>query len=288
MTSPGFASTPVAAASSDPRKAASDSPDTFTVEPRRIREEAGSDVGVPFVRHPEWSVRYPWLIQGITHREDPRGGEFDLGVGGSGAVGEVLGRWERLRSGLGVRGAAVSPQVHGATIRLAREPVSGVQIGLPGDGHLTSEPDLILAVSVADCVPVYLVDPLSRTLALLHAGWRGVAAGVVEAGVRSLRDRFGLGAADLQAHLGPSISGTRYPVGPEVPVALGMPDPGGQTRLDLVPHIAWRLERAGIARESITASSICVHDDPRFFSHRGGDRGRQMAFLGFRGRPGVR
>lgn len=266
------------------------------MQPRRIREEpapqadhqTNHQADLPILAHPEWCRDHPWLVQGITQRHDPRGGEFDLGIGGSGAVGEVLGRWERLRSGLGVRGVVVSTQVHGATVRLARGPVSGLHIALPGDGHLTSEPDLILAVSVADCVPVFLVDPTSRTLALLHAGWRGVVAGVVEAGVRSLRERFGVDAAALQVHLGPAISGTRYPVGREVPVALGLPDPGGASQLDLIPHIAWRLARMGVAREAITASSICVHDDPRFFSHRGGDEGRQMALLGFRGRPGVR
>lgn len=288
MTSPGSASSLPAAEIPKTGDALSGSRAAFVVEPRRIREEALHRVDLPVLGHPDWNRDHPWLVQGITHRHDPRSGEFDLGIGGGGSVGEVLGRWERLRSGLGFRGVVVSTQIHGATVRLARGPVSGLRVALPSDGHVTSEPDVLITVSVADCVPVFLVDAASRTLAVLHAGWRGVAAGVVEAGVRSLRDRFGVGAAGLQVHLGPAISGARYPVGPEVPVALDLPDPGGPTRLDLIPHITWRLERAGVARESITASSICVHDDPRFFSHRGGDRGRQVAFLGFSGRPGVR
>lgn len=255
---------------------------------RRIREEDLPGADVPLLRHPEWAQEYPWLIQGITHRDDPHGGDFDLGIGGSAPVAEVLGRWERVRGALGVRGISLSRQVHGATVRLTRAPLTGLHLALPADGHLTSDPDLLLAVSVADCVPVFLVEPRSRAVALLHAGWRGVAAGVVEAGVRSLRERLGLDPSTLVAHLGPAISGARYPVGPEVPAALGIPDPGGVTQLDLIPHIAERLVRQGVAPGSITASALCVHDHPRFFSHRGGDDGRQVALLGFRGRPGDR
>lgn len=255
---------------------------------RRISEEAFPGVEVPFLHNPEWTREYPWLVQGITHRGDPDGADFDLGIGGRAPVADVLGRWERIRQALGVRGVVVSRQVHGATVRLARAPLVGLHLTPPADGHLTADPDLLLAVSVADCVPVFLVEPRSRTLALLHAGWRGVAAGVVEEGVRSLWDRFGVEPSSLLAHLGPAISGPRYPVGPEVLVALGLPDPGGTTHLDLTPHIVERLVRQGMTPEAITASSYCVHDHPAFFSHRGGDGGRQMALLGFRGRPGER
>ncbi len=255
---------------------------------RRISEKAFPGVEVPLLHHPEWAREYPWLVQGITHRGDPDGADFDLGIGGRAPVADVLGRWERVRQALGMRGVVISRQVHGATVRLARAPLVGVHLTLPADGHLTADPDLLLAVSVADCVPVFLVEPRSRTLALLHAGWRGVAAGVVEEGVRSLQDRFGVEPSSLLAHLGPAISGARYPVGPEVPVALDLPDPGSTIHLDLTPHIAERLVRQGVTPEAITASSYCVHDHPAFFSHRGGDGGRQMALLGFRGRPGER
>ena len=179
-------------------------------------------------------------------------------------------------------------QVHGAGLRVARRGGEGLLLTPSADGHLTRDPEVLLAVSVADCVPVFVVEPRSRTLALLHAGWRGVAAGILERGVEAMYRRFGASAEALYLYLGPAISEARYEVGPEVHRALGLPDPGGPATLDLRAHLARRAEAAGVPREQVAVSGLCVHDDPRFFSHRGGDGGRQVALLGYRGRPGAR
>lgn len=246
--------------------------------------------GVPLLSVPDWAQRFPWLVQGVTLRTGgpDESGEFDLGLASPTATGDVLRRWERLRLAIGLPRVVVSRQVHGSVIRVARGGESGLLLAPPADGHLTREPDVLLAISVADCVPVFLVEPESRTLGLLHAGWRGVADGIVEEGLDQMWRRFGVEARALIVHLGPAISAPRYPVGPEVHEALGLPIPSGSAPLDLREVIGRRLEARGIAPERIGISTLCVHDDPRFFSHRGGDAGRQMALLGFRGRPGVR
>jgi len=246
------------------------------------------------VARPDWTDRFPWLLHGVTTRG--RGGgsgssdpdDFDLGLRGPGAGGMVTSRWDRLRREMGVATVVLAHQVHGAGLRVARRGAEGLLLTPAADGHLTRDPEVLLTVSLADCVPVFLVEPRSRTLGLLHAGWRGVAAGILERGIEAMWARFGVSAASLHVHLGPAISEPRYEVGPEVHRALGLPDPGGPATLDLRRHLAERAEKLGVPGSQVGVSDLCVHDDSRFFSHRGGDSGRQVALLGYRGRPGVR
>jgi YfiH family protein len=148
-----------------------------------------------------------------------------------------------------------------------------------GDAIVTARAGVLLAVTVADCVPVFMVDPERRLLGLAHAGWRGAAAGVVESALEAMRR---LGADELYVHLGPAICGRCYEVGPEVAAALGSPS---ETRyVDLRAHLAQGVVAAGVDGGRLTASSGCTRcESASFFSYRGGDRGRRMcAFLGWR------
>lgn len=152
------------------------------------------------------------------------------------------------------------------------------------DGHLTDVPGLLLAVSVADCVPVSVVSPSRRVVAALHAGWRGAAAGILEAGIRRMADEFAAEPADLHVHLGPAICGACYEVGPEVHAALrpDAPPPAAPTPVDVRAVLAERAVAAGVAPENVTVSAHCTLHGHDFFSHRGGAACRQMGVLGLR------
>lgn len=244
---------------------------------QRVREQP-VDGDVPLFRHDDWVARFPWLVQGITGR----GGapEFDLGLSGDRPVGETLERWRRLQSALGMEALAHARQVHGAEVLRHRGGEPGILVSSGYDGHVTDAPGLGLTVSVADCVPIYLVDPERRQIALLHGGWRGVAAGVLEAGLARL-DRMGSGVRTLWMHLGPAICGDCYEVGPEVHEALGLPRPGTNTTVDLRRVLLERARGAGVRPGRTSVSEHCTRcGDSPFFSHRGGDSGRQMAYLG--------
>ncbi len=143
---------------------------------------------------------------------------------------------------------------------------------------MTGVPGILLTVSLADCVAISLVDPELQRVALLHAGWRGTAAGIVESGVEAL----GGNVARFHAHLGPAICGECYEVGPEVHRALGLDPPERNTPVDLRAVQARRLIEEGVAPERITVSAHCTKHDEGFFSHRGGDTGRQVGVLGVR------
>lgn len=249
----------------------------------RIREERVSGP-VPWYVHREWAARFPWLIQGITGRgDDPE--PFDLGLSGSVPVGTALGRWRALRDALGCDRAVHARQVHGATLLWHGQGTPGLVLAEAADGHATRTEGVLLTVSVADCVPVFLVDPEERAIALLHAGWRGTAAGILEAGVEALV-AAGSRAAALHMHCGPAICGDCYEVGPEVHDALGLPVPARPAPVDLRAALVDRAVRLGIDPANITVSEHCTRCGPSpFFSHRAGHAGRQFAGLALR--PGV-
>jgi hypothetical protein len=141
---------------------------------------------------------------------------------------------------------------------------------------------VLLAVSVADCVPIFVAAPGAPAIALLHGGWRGVAAGILERGVKIVCDSFGPETGDLFVHFGPAICGECYEVGPEVPQGLGIVD-RDVSHVDLRALLAHRAIALGVAPERTTISSFCTrHGESPFYSHRGGCAERQIAVLALR------
>lgn len=250
----------------------------------RIVEEVAAPLPVPLWCHPEWADAFPWLVQGTTGQGEHG---FDLGLGGDAPIGAVLGRWRQLRQALGFPGLVVGRQVHGATVATADGTTRGLAILDDVDGHLVTRPGVVAAVTVADCVPVFLVNATRRIGGVLHAGWRGVAAGILERAL-GLLELLGSPPAELRLHLGPAICGRCYEVGPEVHAAV-LPDrapPPAPAPIDLRSVLAARAMRAGVPPDAITCSAFCTRcHGERFASHRAGRRERQAAVLGLRRTP---
>lgn len=247
---------------------------------RTVREAPVSD-GVPRLCNPEWAERFPGLCQGTTWRGTD--GSFDMGLFGPGPGREVQGRWELLAGSTGFARVAHGRQVHGARVTAHGPGPAGRLLVRACDGHVTDVPGTLLVVATADCVPVSLTLSDSSAVALLHAGWRGVAAGILEAGVERLLGMTRGSAAALHLHLGPAICGRCYEVGPEVHGALGVPVPEAPLPIDLRRVLADRAVALGVPRDHVTVSTLCTRcGDAGLFSHRGGDTGRQVAYLGIR------
>jgi YfiH family protein len=188
-----------------------------------------------------------------------------------------------------------SHQIHGREVLVqegiaAVESLSRLMLCPDADGHVTAIGGVLLGVTVADCVPVSLVDPVRRAVGLLHAGWRGVVAGILENGIRRLGREFGSRPEDLWLHLGPAICGDCYEVGGEVHSALGLPEPDGPRPVDLRACLHLRAVAIGVNEARVTESAWCtLCGESPFYSHRRGERGRQVAFLGIRpGEEGFR
>ena len=129
---------------------------------------------------------------------------------------------------------------------------------------------------MADCVPVFLAHP-SGAVALLHSGWRGTAARIVERAVALFAAR-GLAPGDLALHAGPAICGACYEVSPEVYAALTGEATGRHRTVDLRALIVRHAEAVGV--RTVAVSARCTRcDNDRFFSHRAGDPGRQLAVM---------
>jgi YfiH family protein len=191
----------------------------------------------------------------------------------------VMSRWDALRATAadrGVRRLATGAQVHGARVVVHVPGWEGWLRGTEADGHVATQRGTALAVSIADCVPVFIAHP-SGAVAALHSGWRGTAARIVEQGIAALSHR-GFPVAELRMHLGPAICGRCYEVSAEVAQQLTS-EPATTPRLvDLRALIASHARANGVRH--ITVSPSCTRcDNTRFFSHRAGDRGRQIGVI---------
>jgi len=204
-------------------------------------------------------------------------GSFGLATDESAA--QVMSRWRTLREELEPGGArlASATQVHGARVVVHDSTWEGWLRVDAADGHVAADRGLALAVTVADCVPVFIAHP-SGAVALLHSGWRGTAASIVERGIAALAQR-GFSASELRIHLGPSICGNCYEVGPDVFGQLtGGNSSGGSRCVELRSLIADQARAAGVRH--LTTSAYCTRcDNDRFYSHRCGDAGRQIAVI---------
>ena len=173
-------------------------------------------------------------------------------------------------------------QVHGVDIVGA----DAAAFSGSADGAITAEVSVVCVVMTADCLPILLCDRSGTHVAAVHGGWRGLAAGVLEAAITAFVDR-GVRPGDLLCWLGPAISQAAYEVGADVRDALDRdgdavaltPNPAGRWQLDLCALARTRLQKSGI--EAIYGGGYCTHADAaRFFSHRrDGICGRQATLI---------
>jgi polyphenol oxidase len=248
----------------------------------RVIEETLTPGEIPLWRNPDWDARFPWLQQGTTGRgkaEDL----CDFGLFGDVHVRAAVDRWRDLRAALRMPVAIHSRQVHGAEVAEWRDAVPSALVVTEGfDAHFTRLPGILLTVSTADCVPVFLVSENPRVIAMIHAGWRGTAASIVERTIEHIV-HAGTDPGKIWMHCGPSICGECYEVGPEVHAGVhpGSEPPPAPRPIDLRRALFERAVVTGLAAERISISAHCTLCGPgAFHSHRGGSPARQLGVLG--------
>jgi YfiH family protein len=193
-------------------------------------------------------------------------------------VGEVMTRWTRLQEDLSQksRRIVIGRQVHGSTVLTHSGGWEGLlRTGL-ADGHIAAERGIALTVSIADCIPIFMSHP-SGVVGLLHSGWRGTVARIVDSGLRGFA-RLGISPDEVRVHLGPGICGRCYEVSADVRAELTGQPANRPGNVDLRSLIAEHAREAGV--QDITVSADCTKcDNDRYFSHRAGDSGRQLAVI---------
>jgi polyphenol oxidase len=176
---------------------------------------------------------------------------LNLGLRTEDDAERVRANWERVRAVAGVERLARGRQVHGTRVVVDGQ---GIE---EADGQVTSAHGVAAIVLTADCLPVALAGP--ERVGMVHAGWRGLAAGVIEEGVRA--------TGAVAAAIGPGIGPCCYEVGDDVRAVFGT----AERTLDLKAIARARLEAAGVGE--IHDCGLCTAcDAERFFSHRR-DRG---------------
>ncbi len=201
---------------------------------------------------------------------------------------------------------------------ITKEDANSETVTLPrGDGLMTNQPGVLLAVQTADCIPVLVVDRKRRAVAAFHAGWRGTLKRIVEGGIGRMRLEFGSEPEDLEAAIGPGVGSCCYAVGDEVrsefesqfsyahalfsevydsdPIkekypllfmtarAPGHSNIGPSLHLDLAEANRRQLLDAGLRPEAIHGGDICTScNTERYFSYRAerGFCGRMMSVIG--------
>ncbi|WP_025599641.1 peptidoglycan editing factor PgeF [Burkholderia sp. WSM2230] len=225
-------------------------------------------------------------------------GGLNLGMKSGDDPAAVAANRARLLALAGVSEAAWLAQVHGAHILRAEDALSEAQAnGAPpqADASVTDRAGLACVVMVADCMPVLLCDEAGRAVGAAHAGWRGLAAGIVEQTAGRVAELAGVQANGLHAYLGPCIGPESFEVGTDVRDAfmhaasenerdataaafVAHPRNAGKYHADLPALARLRLQRLGVTR--IEGGDLCtVSDRERFYSYRRDRETGRMAAL---------
>jgi len=211
-------------------------------------------------------------------------GGMNLGLKSGDAIEAVQANRARLRAVLPAEPRWLR-QVHGAVVadigdtagiadsadlNVDREPPEA-------DAAITRQHGRVCVVSIADCLPVLFADAQGRAVGVAHAGWRGLAAGILQNTATAMRERLGDPAATLLAYLGPAIGPAHFEVGPEVLDAMRerLPQAADAFR----PHVPGKflcdlfaLARQALAQVAVTrvvGGDACTYSDPtRFYSYR--------------------
>jgi YfiH family protein len=171
-------------------------------------------------------------------------------------------------------------QVHGADALVLDRPVgAGEEFAGGWDALITNQPEVLLTVRTADCVPVLVHDPVRKVVAAIHAGWRGAVAGIVPRTLSMMRRRFGSEPRSVLVGIGPSVGPCCYEVDEPVLARLResfadwrmvVREAGpGKALLDLRALVQRQAQAHGVAEESIKAVNVCTVCHPAiFYSYR--------------------
>lgn len=249
---------------------------------------------------PSFEPKSPCTIQGFTTRHEgisrPPYHSLNLGTNTEDSPHNVEGNRSLLARTFGITQERLVTvrQSHGSDILVIDAPNDDFShfAGLEADAIITNQAGIMIGVTVADCVPILLLDPVKKVIAAVHAGWQGTAARITEKAVQGMCTVFGSRSADIKAAIGPCIGPCCYEV--DKPVkdgfknhetpwdAVAQASGTGKWRLDLALANRIQLEEAGLMIGSIQTDGqcVCCHKE-FFFSYRrdAGETGRQIGFI---------
>lgn len=245
---------------------------------------------------PQWGTSLPAVgalattrpcgISSAPYDDGQGGGGLNLGVHVGDALANVEHNRAQIRRQLPAEPAWLT-QVHGTTVLDAAQ-VAGAP---EADASFTTQPGVVCAIMTADCLPVLFADTAGRVVAAAHAGWRGLAAGILDNTVVQMR---AAGAETIHAWLGPAIGPQQFEVGEDVLQAFVAKDPAAATAFTAISgksgkyladiYLLARMTLARVDVSKVSGGSACTVSDPqRFYSYRrDGVTGRMAALIWLR------
>jgi YfiH family protein len=231
----------------------------------------------------ESSERFKDLLIALSQREDGNMKAYHE----KGMDKRALINRKRFLNKLGISESKVVSvrSVHGSDIESVTEEDRGSFIDNT-DGLITDQTDVFLSITVADCLPVMIFDPLKKVLGLLHCGWKGLEKGIIEKAVNRMREDFNVDPENIAAGIGPGIGSCHYEVKKDFLITFKSYPQIIKKRhdlffIDLKLLTELKLEECGIKSEGIEINPVCTycHSD-KYFSHRK-DRSRPVDAMMF-------
>jgi YfiH family protein len=181
-------------------------------------------------------------------------------------------------------------QIHSADVICVDRFASSSQTHIAeADAMITTRFNLALGVFTADCIPVFILDPVTPAIGIAHAGWRGTLAGIADKTINAMQHHFGTSPSDCIVHLGPSIQRCCYIVSEELADqferAFGASVRSGSRALSLQDANVRQLTQLGVSPHTISVSPFCTAcRTDLFYSHRAeeGKTGRMLSFIRLR------
>ncbi len=174
-------------------------------------------------------------------------------------------------------------QVHGDTVVSAQGAPSDCSTAPEADAFITNQPNLPIAIRTADCLPVFIFDPLKKAIGLVHAGWKGTQRQITAKTLKTMHDKFGSQCYNLHIFLGPAIGACCYEVGPEFRAYFSedVSERDGHLFFDVTSANRRQLIAAGVLPENIGTSGQCTSCGKGYFSYRrdGPKAGRMISVM---------
>jgi len=244
---------------------------------------------------------YDFIVHAFLTRQGGAGDKRPVNLSFGNPPGEsketITRNWKLLSSAfdIPVENFFTVDQVHGGEILIIDDDpdaVAGKGEKLPFDGIITAMPNIAIGIKTADCVPLFLIDPVKRIIGAVHAGWKGTACSIALRAIDLFERRYRSDLKDISVVIGPAIGPCCYEVDRRVLKSMkDLPgrdlyftkgDGEGTWMLDLDAANKYQLVKRGIPSGNIYSANLCTscHRDT-FFSHRGegGGTGRQLNFI---------
>lgn len=176
-------------------------------------------------------------------------------------------------------------QIHSDNIQIINSP--GILNNC--DALITQKPNLFLTIQTADCFPIFVFDPITRTIAIIHSGWKGAAKNIAGKTIQKMKTELGVNPCNLLAVIGPGVQMKNFqvdePVYNHFEPKYFTPDGPDHYKMDLQKAIYDQLTTAGLSEQSIERSADCTYEKEEFYySYRrdGQNSGRMMGIIGLR------